>query len=85
MSNKPKKTWYGVRTLYRITAKGKPKSRDEHYDSDATLVEDRIVLIQAVSFHDAIKQGTKDARSYCRRTKVVNIYGQKVVTRFLGA
>jgi hypothetical protein len=85
VATKPKKSWYGVRTLYRITAKGRPKSRDEDYDPDATLIEDRIILFLAIGFDDAIKQGTKDAIAYCRRTRTVNIYGQNVVMRFLGA
>lgn len=85
MSAKRKNAWYGVRTLYRLTAKGRPKSRDKYYDRDSTLVEDRIVLFQANRFDDALAQGEKEARSYCRRTRFVNIYGQQVRMRYLDA
>ena len=72
-------------TLYRLGAKDKPKSRDRHFDSKSTLVEDRVVLFQAIGFDDAIAQGIKEARSYCRRVRFVNIYGQKVRMQFLDA
>jgi hypothetical protein len=83
VGTKPEKTWYGVRTLYRVTAEGKPKSRDKFFDSEATLVEDRVVLFQAAGFDDAIAQATKEARAYCRQVKFNNAYGQRVRMRFL--
>jgi Domain of unknown function (DUF4288) len=82
---KSKKAWYGVRTLYRLAAKGKPKSRDRHFDPESTLVEDRIVIFQAISFDDAIAQAIKEARFYSRQTRFVNMYGQKVRMQFLDA
>jgi hypothetical protein len=82
---KPKKTWYGVRTLYRITTEGRPTSRDESFDPSATLIEDRVVLFQAAGFDDALAQATKEARAYCRQTKYKNAYGQIVRMRFLDA
>jgi len=80
---RPRKAWYGVRTLYRLAAEGKPKSLDRHFDPESTLIEDRIVLFQAISIDDAITQAIKEARSYCRQTTFVNIYGQRVRMRFL--
>jgi hypothetical protein len=85
VSAKPRKAWYGVRTLYRLAAVGTPKSRDRHFDPESTLVEDRVVLFQAIDFDDAIAQGIKEGRSYCRQTRFVNLYGQKVRMRFLDA
>jgi hypothetical protein len=85
MSAGKKAVWYGVRTLYRLIAEGRPKSRDKHYDREATLIEERIVLFQATSFDSAITQALKDARAYCRRTRFTNPYGQRVRMRFLGA
>ena len=79
------KNWYGVRTLYRVTAEGTPKSRDHHFDPESTLIEDRVVLFQATSFDDAIAQGIKEARAYCSQTRSQNIYGQKRRMRFLDA
>jgi hypothetical protein len=80
-----KKTWYGVRTLYRVTAEGEPKSPGKHFDPESTLIEDRVVLFQASGFDDAIAQATKEARSYCKQVRFVNPYGQKVRMRFLDA
>jgi len=81
----PKKTWYGVRTLYRVTAEGKPKLRGDHFDPEATLIEDRVVLFQATSFDDAVAQAIREARTYCKGISFVNPYGQKVQMRFLEA
>jgi hypothetical protein len=81
----PEKTWYGVRTLYRVTAKGKPKLRDKHFDPESTLIEDRVVLFQATSSGDAVAQATREARTYSRQIKFVNPYGQKVQMRLLDA
>ena len=78
-------SWYGVRTLIRLIATGKPKRRDQHFDPDSTLVEDRVVLLRASSFKDAIQQAEKEARQYCRRTHFSNIYGQRVRLKYLGA
>ena len=44
-----------------------------------------MVLFQATSFDDAIAQGIEEARSYCSQIRVVNLYGQRVRTRFLDA
>jgi hypothetical protein len=49
------RNWYGVRTLIRVVATGQPKYRDEHFDSQSTLVEDRVVLFLAARFDEAIK------------------------------
>ena len=74
-----------MRTLYRLAADGKPKSRDRHFDPESTLIEDRIVMFQAIDFDDAIAQAIKEARSYSRQTRFVNMYGQRVRMRFLDA
>ena len=73
--------WFGVKTLTRWEAIGKPKSIDENFDEDATLVEERIVLIKARSFDEAIKKGEKEAENYLDEYK--NFYGQKVKQRYL--
>ncbi len=82
---KPKLTWYGVRTLFRLVAIGKPKAIDEHYDRMSTLVEDRVVLFRADSFDSAIRQAEIEASDYCKRSRFVNIYGQSVRTKLLRA
>ena len=78
-------SWYGVRTLIRLTATGKPTMRDKHFDPDSTLVEDRIVLFKATSFEDAIQQAENEARQYCDAISFSNIYGQRVRLKYLGA
>lgn len=85
MTAKKKTAWYGVRTLYRICAEGAPKKRDHRYDPKSTLIEDRVVLFHACGLDDAIVQAKKEASAYCRQTNYVNLYGQRVRMRSLGA
>jgi hypothetical protein len=66
-------------------ATGKPKWTDRYFDPTSTLVEDRIVLFQASDFDDAVKQAEAEARRYCKATKYMNVYGQSVRIKFLGA
>lgn len=73
--------WFGVKTLTRREAIGKPKSIDENFDEDVTLIEERIVLIKARSFDEAIKKGEKEAKSNLSEYK--NFYGQKIKQRYL--
>lgn len=75
--------WYGVRTLVRLIATGKPKKTDKHFDPMSTLVEDRIVLFRADSFDSAIMKAEKEAQQYCRGTRFTNIYGQSVRMKLL--
>jgi hypothetical protein len=59
-----KLTWYGVRTLFRLMAIGKPKAIDRHFDPLSTLVEDRVVLFGADSFDSAIKQNRQKLKRW---------------------
>ncbi len=74
--------WFGVKTLFRTAAVGKPDAPNGAYNS--TLVEERIVLFRARSFEDAIREAEREARVYARASHL-NPYGQRVVTRYLGA
>ena len=47
--------WFGAKTLYRLTAKGRAKNTDQCYDPDATLLEERVVLFEAKSAEQAKK------------------------------
>ncbi len=76
--------WYGVKTLFRVEAVGKPIAQDSAYDGTVSLVEERVVLFKARAFGAAIRAAEKEARRYARR-RYVNPYGQRVVTRYLGA
>jgi hypothetical protein len=82
---KRRKVWYGVRTLFRLVAIGRPKNLDKAFDPTSTLVEERVVLFEGDSFEDAMKQAEDEANAYCERTQFVNIYSQSVKLKFLGA
>jgi Domain of unknown function (DUF4288) len=75
--------WYGVKTLFRTEAVGKPIARDLAYDATVSLVEERVVLFRARGFDEAIRAAEKEARQYAR-DRHVNPYGQRVVRRYLG-
>ncbi len=77
-------SWYGVKTLYRMIALGNPKATDKHYDPESTMVEERVVLIRARSFREAIEKAEKDAKRYARETNYRNPYGQRIKQRYLG-
>jgi hypothetical protein len=75
--------WYGVRSLYRLVALGKPKDPDASFVPDATLVEERIVLIKARSDEEALRKAEKEGKNYARSIHFTNGYGQKVKNRML--
>jgi hypothetical protein len=77
-------TWFAVKTLFRSEALGKPAARDSAYDSTVSLVEERVVLFKARTFEAAIKAAEAEARRYAAH-RHVNPYGQRWVTRYLGA
>ncbi len=72
--------WFGVKTLTRWETIGKPKSIDENFDDDATLIEERVVLIKARSFDEAIKKGENEAKKICQNIKtfMVKKYGKDI-------
>jgi hypothetical protein len=76
--------WYGVKSLYRTRVVGKPKEPDKHYDAQSTMVEERVVLIHARSFEEAIQKGEREARIYASNDLHKNPFGQQVRCRFLG-
>lgn len=77
---KPK--WYGVKTLYRWVAVGRPAGKDRLYSASFTLVEERVVLIQARTFDEAIRKAEREAQRYCTH-RYRNPYGQRVKFRAL--
>lgn len=74
--------WFSVKTLYIIKAIGKPRHIDKLYVNKAIQVEERIVLFKAKNESSALAKAEIEAKKYCRYA-YVNIYGQKVVTKFL--
>jgi hypothetical protein len=75
--------WYGVKTVYRTTAEGEPAQTDRYFDPSASLVEERVVLVRARNFDEALAKGEKEARAYAAGD-VENRYGQRVRQRYLG-
>src|SRR5438094_7724381 len=75
--------WFGARTFYRMTATGRAKMKNLHFDTNSSIVEERIVLIRAQSAKQAVRKGRKEAKSYSSYSSK-NVYGQRVGIRFLG-
>ena len=76
--------WFGVKTVYRTSAVGKPRAIDDHYDPEGTLVEERVVLFRARDHDDAIEKGEREAEKYTA-DRHTNPYGQSVISRRLRA
>ncbi len=75
--------WFGVKTLYRTSALGRPKATDRYYDPLTALLEERVVLFKARNFDEAIRKAEREAGSYTKSSHL-NPYGQKVKTVYLG-
>ena len=75
--------WFGVKAVFRRVATGKPRSSDVHYDPDATLVEERVVLLRARTPRQALARAEREATRYARQPSHENLYGQSVRLRFL--
>lgn len=71
--------WYSFRGIFKseiIDGTGETR--------DISLVEERIVLLRAESFDEAIRLGEIEAESYAKDTWP-NVKGELVKTRYLGA
>jgi len=79
MANK----WYSVRTVCRSRTDDRPAKPDLSYDPDATLVEERIVLIRAKSRQEAQAKAMRDAKDYAKTGSFANPYEQTVRTDLL--
>ena len=75
--------WFGVRSIYKLRALGKPKKIDKDYNPDVFLFEDRVVLFRAKDFDSAIRKAKKEAKCYVSDT-FINVYTQKVITTQIG-
>lgn len=65
---------YAVKTIYRISVKGKVGSGFQK--SPISMTEERIVLFKAKSFDAAVKRAEKDAELYAKET-YLNEMGKK--------
>ncbi|MDP2652640.1 MAG: DUF4288 domain-containing protein [Candidatus Omnitrophota bacterium] len=75
--------WFAVKTLYRSTVETRPEKPDLFYDPDATLVEERVLLIKAKSRGEALDKAGREAGDYVQKTKCFNPYNQEILTRLL--
>jgi uncharacterized protein DUF4288 len=75
--------WYGVRSLYRWVALGRPDNPGASFNSEATLVEERIVLFKARSVEEAYRKAKREAKTYASSGRCTNCYGQNVRRRML--
>lgn len=76
--------WFSVKTLYRWDTVDKPQGPDRFYDPDATLLEERVVLIKANSFSEATQKAKQEAQDYVRSPGgFINPYGQNMKISFL--
>lgn len=75
--------WYSVKTLYRYRVHGRPKAPDKYYQARQTMVEERVVLLRARSFDDALRRAGLEAKAYVLPGGHTNPYGQKVTLEYL--
>ena len=80
----PSWKWFGVKTLYRVSAEGEPRATDERFDGTVDLIEERVVLIRARSCEEAHRKAAQEAYTYAADFgEHVNPYGQRVHCRFI--
>lgn len=75
--------WFSVKTVYRVVAEGEPTRPDAEFDPSLDLLEERVVLVRAGSYDEAIERAEKEAAAY--ESRHTNPYGQQVLYRYLGA
>lgn len=76
--------FYSVKTIYKTEPKGKPIQRDKPYKESIALVEERILLVKALNISKAIQKAEIEAKKYAEYDGTVNVYGQKVITTYMG-
>lgn len=77
------KKLYAVKSTYQWVAAGRSKTKDKFYSRNSRLVEERIVLVQARSFDEALKLAKKESAIYCG-PKFTNVYGELVEIKSTG-
>jgi hypothetical protein len=69
--------WFAFKSLIRTRVAGRPTRPDRHYDPDATLIEERVILVRARSFEEALQKGEADLDEYVSDSRI-NPFGQRV-------
>ena len=82
MARSTTQKWFGVKTVFRSRAVGAPRIVTSDFDSKATLVEERIVIVRANTFGQALRAAEREARKYAKHV-YANPYGQRVVISYL--
>jgi hypothetical protein len=75
--------WFAFKSLIRTQAHGRASSPDRHYDADATLIEERIVIVRARDFKEAFRKGEAELDQYVSENHHTNPFGQRVRSRAL--
>jgi len=65
--------WFGVKTLVRWEAIGKPKSIDDNYYDEATLFEERIVSIKHEILMKQLRKAKKKLKKIYLNTKTFTV------------
>ena len=76
--------WYGVKTAYRLEPAGQPEGTDNDFWGEGSLVEERVVILRARTFSEAIRKAEREAMTYASDIKDRNPYGQQLAMRYLG-
>jgi ABC-type enterochelin transport system substrate-binding protein len=72
--------WYGIKSILRFdTMPGPPK------EGTISAVEERVVVLTASSFDEALSKGEVEAREYAASARWPNDAGQEVACRYLDA
>lgn len=75
--------WYGAKTLYKTTTFGKPSFIDKDFNNELMIIEERVIILQASSFDDAIIIGEKEAYEYASNSDFNTVYGQTTKSEYL--
>jgi hypothetical protein len=72
--------WYAVKSLYRMDVSATPEA-----EARLSSFEERVVLMRASSFEQALEKAQREARAYAEDGAWTNARGETVTTRHLEA
>jgi hypothetical protein len=72
--------WYGIKAVFR-----RDTMPDPPREKPLSAVEERVVILTAADFDEAVSKGEEEAREYAASVRWPNDAGQEVVCRYLGA